>query len=161
MNVRVRRVREDDVDGLVDLTLLAFVPVFKSFRRLLGPVIYSQIWPDWRKSQREAVESFSRDPGSRVVLVAEVDGKVVGLVVYQPDNRSKKAEVVFLAVHPDYQNRGVGTQLNKHALEEMQLAGVHLAIVETGGESSHAAARRTYEKAGYTALPLVRYFKKL
>jgi len=161
MDLRIRRARESDVDELVDLTLLAFVPVFKSFRGLLGPVIYSQIWPDWRKSQREAVESFCRDPGSRVVLVAEVEGKVVGLVVYQPDSKNKKAEVVFLAVHPDYQNRGVGTELNRHALEEMGLAGVNLAVVETGGESSHAAARRTYEKAGYTALPLIRYFKKL
>ena len=36
-----------------------------------------------------------------------------------------------------------------------------LAQVETGGDVSHAPARRAYEKAGYTGLPLVRYFKTL
>ncbi len=161
MTITIRRVRDTDVDALVELTLMAFVPVFDSFRNLLGPAIYSKIWPDWRKSQREAVEAFCSDPGKRVVLVAEAQGAVVGLVVYQPEADSDKAEVQFLAVHPDYQNRGVGTQLNERALREMKSAGVRLAVVETGGESSHAPARRSYEKAGYTALPLIRYFKEL
>ena len=35
-----------------------------------------------------------------------------------------------------------------------------LATVDTGGDGIHAPARRSYEKAGYTALPLVRYYKK-
>jgi hypothetical protein len=36
-----------------------------------------------------------------------------------------------------------------------------VATVETGGESGLAAARRTYEKAGYVLLPIARYFKNL
>jgi hypothetical protein len=35
------------------------------------------------------------------------------------------------------------------------------AMVETGGDPGHAAARRTYEKVGYVHLPIARYFKKL
>jgi hypothetical protein len=38
---------------------------------------------------------------------------------------------------------------------------MRLAVVGTGGDSGHAPARRTYEKAGYTGLPLVRYYKHL
>jgi hypothetical protein len=38
---------------------------------------------------------------------------------------------------------------------------MRLARVETGGDPSHAPARRSYENAGYTGLPLVRYFKDL
>jgi GNAT superfamily N-acetyltransferase len=64
-------------------------------------------------------------------------------------------------VHPDRQNRGIGTRLNEWALARMKEAGVELADVSTGGDESHAPARRSYEKAGYTALPLVRYYKKL
>ena len=161
MDLNIRRAHDTDVDALVELTLLAFVPVFDSFRNVLGPAIYTRIWPDWRASQREAVEAFCRDPGNRAVLVAEVDGTVVGLIVYQPQAAGSTVEVVFLAVHPEYQNRGIGTRLNERALEEMRLAGAKLAVVETGGECSHVPARRTYEKAGYTALPLVRYFKEL
>jgi hypothetical protein len=36
-----------------------------------------------------------------------------------------------------------------------------VAMVETGGDSGHAPARRDYEKAGYTLLPVARYFKAL
>ncbi|PVC90671.1 GNAT family acetyltransferase [Streptomyces sp. CS090A] len=43
----------------------------------------------------------------------------------------------------------------------MKEAGVTLASIWTGGDPGHAPARRTYEKAGYTALPLVRYYKAL
>jgi hypothetical protein len=43
----------------------------------------------------------------------------------------------------------------------MREAGMKLAVVGTGGDPGHAPARRSYEKAGYTGLPLVRYYKDL
>jgi len=69
--------------------------------------------------------------------------------------------VVLLAVHPEFQKRGIATQLNEAALDAMKAVGAKLAIVETGGDDGHAPARRAYEKAGYTGLPIVRYFKDL
>ncbi|HJE58634.1 MAG TPA: hypothetical protein K8V84_09005 [Nocardiopsis listeri] len=39
--------------------------------------------------------------------------------------------------------------------------GVRVAVVETGGDPGHAPARATYAKAGFTSLPIVRYFKDL
>jgi hypothetical protein len=36
-----------------------------------------------------------------------------------------------------------------------------VAVVETGGDPEHAAARRTYERAGCVQLPIARYFKNL
>jgi ribosomal protein S18 acetylase RimI-like enzyme len=157
----IRRVRGADIEALVHLTLLAFVPIFESFRALLGPAVYHLIWPDWRKSQKEAVESLCGDSSGKSVLVAEVDKKPVGFLVYEIQSGEEKGQVLLIAVHPDHQNRGIGTELNQRALEEMKAAGVKLAVVETGGESSHAPARRSYEKSGYVGLPLVRYFKSL
>jgi len=43
----------------------------------------------------------------------------------------------------------------------MKESGMKLAVVGTGGDPGHAPARRSYEKAGYTGLPLVRYYKVL
>ena len=34
-----------------------------------------------------------------------------------------------------------------------------LAVAATGGDPGHAPARRSYEKSGYTALPLVRFYR--
>jgi ribosomal protein S18 acetylase RimI-like enzyme len=90
-----------------------------------------------------------------------VDAAAVGFVAYKLNESSKEGEVIMLAVHPDHQNRGIGTELNRFALERLSEAGMILAAVGTGGDPGHAPARRSYEKAGYTPLPLVRYYKKL
>lgn len=149
-----------DIDAIVELSLLAWEPVFHSFARILGPAIYPALYPDWRKSQSEGVAGVCRDREKYHTLVAECDRRVVGFIAYElKPGDEKTGEVVLLAVHPDYQNGGIGTALNQRALAEMCAAGVRMAIVETGGDDSHAPARRSYEKAGYTGLPIVRYFK--
>jgi ribosomal protein S18 acetylase RimI-like enzyme len=158
VSLEIRPVRDSDVEALVELTLLAFVPVFESFEALLGPSIYRHIWPDWRKCQSDGVKEMCREAAKNPVLVAEVDGRPVGLVAYSIDAEADKGQTIFLAVHPEHQCHGVGTELNRRALQEIERAGVRLAVVETGGDPSHAPARRSYEKAGYTLLPLARYF---
>jgi len=157
----IRPVRDEDVEALVQLTLAAFEPVFLSFERMLGPAIYGRIWPDWRASQRKGVETLCRDRDKHVVWVAERNGTPVGFIACDLHPQERTAEVQLIAVHPVHQNRGVGTALNRFALERMRESGVKLAHVDAGGDQSHAPARRAYEKAGYVPMPLVRYFKDL
>jgi ribosomal protein S18 acetylase RimI-like enzyme len=158
---KIRRIRSQDVEAVVRLSLAAWAPVFASFRQILDTDIYQTIWPEWQKSQRESIETVCQDGDQTPVLVAEVDGRVVGFLAYELRPQDKTAEVVFLAVDPVYQNQGIGTELNRFALERMKESGTELAVVETGGDPSHAPARRSYEKAGYTGLPVVRYYRKL
>ena len=159
MNWQIRTSDDKDLDEIVEVSLLAWEPVFVSFRKILGPEIYSFLYPNWQESQKEGVEAFCKDREKVRVLVAELGGRVVGFLAYQI--RGQTGEVELLAVHPDYQSLGIGTELNNRALEEMKAAGVVMVEVGTGGDESHAPARRSYEKAGYTALPLVRYYKRL
>jgi ribosomal protein S18 acetylase RimI-like enzyme len=161
MDSHIRPFHQDDLDAVVRLSLLAWIPVFRSFKQVLGHEIYSRIWPDWQKSQKEGVENVCQAPEKHSVWVAELDGTVVGFIVIELHDSDKSGQVILLAVHPDYQNRGIGTDLNVFALERMKESGTKLAVVETGGDPGHAPARRSYEKAGYTGLPLVRYFKSL
>ncbi|HBX68642.1 MAG TPA: GNAT family N-acetyltransferase [Chloroflexi bacterium] len=160
MNYQIRTFATQDLDEIVELSLLAWEPIFVSFRSILGPQIYPILYPNWRKSQQEGVESLCQDEKMNV-WVAEAAEKVVGFVAYELNHENKTGEVMLLAVHPDYQNDGIGTALNLQALKAMKAAGMKLAVVGTGGEDSHAPARRSYEKAGYTPLPLVRYYKDL
>jgi GNAT superfamily N-acetyltransferase len=67
----------------------------------------------------------------------------------------------MVAVDPDHQGGGIGTALTEFGLDRLKDAGMKVAMVETGGDPGHAAARRTYEKAGYVLLPVARYFKNL
>jgi ribosomal protein S18 acetylase RimI-like enzyme len=161
MKLTIRVLTSQDVEAVVRLSLAAWAPVFRSFRQILGAGIYHAIWPEWRKSQAESIEAVCQDGTETTILVAETDGLVVGFVAFQFHSQGRTAEVVFLAVDPAYQNQGIGTELNLAALERMMEVGAELALVETGGDPSHAPARRSYEKAGYTGLPLVRYYKTL
>jgi hypothetical protein len=40
-------------------------------------------------------------------------------------------------------------------------AVVRVAMIGTGGDPGHAPARRVYESADYTLMPMARYFKAL
>jgi GNAT superfamily N-acetyltransferase len=150
-----------DLDEVVQLSLLAWEPVFISFERIMGPKIYPLIYPDWRAKQAEVVEGICKDKEKNSVLVAEMDGKVLGFLSYVLHEENATGEVQLLAVHPEYQNLGIGTELNLIALQKMRAAGMKVAEVGTGGDEGHAPARRSYEKAGYIPLPLVRYYKDL
>jgi ribosomal protein S18 acetylase RimI-like enzyme len=155
----MRSFNESDLVEIVELSLLAWEPIFESMEKVLGSRIFHLIWPDWKKSQAEGVGGACRATDKYHALVAELDGRVVGFIAYEL--KGETGEVVLLAVHPEFQKRGIATQLNVAALDAMKAAGMKMAIVETGGEDGHAPARRAYEKAGYTGLPLVRYFKDL
>jgi len=161
MDVQIRPLSGDDIEGVVQLSLLAWAPVFRSFEQVLGTRIYAAIYPNWRKQQRAVVEGVCKDGGGCTVYVAQVGETVAGFVAYAVNDEEHTGEVELLAVHPAYQNRGIGTQLNTFALDRLKESGARLAVVGTGGDPGHAPARRSYEKAGYTALPLVRYYKAL
>ncbi len=161
MNVKLRPVSNQDVPTLVELTLQAFVPIFESFPRILGDSIYQKIWPDWKASQTQGVRTLCENSGQHSVLVADLDGEPVGFVAYDMNDDSKVGTIQLIAVRPDHQNRGIGTELCRAATQDMKELGMQLTSVETAGDPSHAPARQAYEKAGYVRLPLVRYFKSL
>ncbi|GCE19442.1 GNAT family N-acetyltransferase [Dictyobacter kobayashii] len=160
MSVSIRLMFDEDMEPIVQLSLLAWAPVFDSFQQVLGERIYALMYPNWKRQQQEVVEKYCRDEQT-IVYVANVDGRVAGFITYTINDEDKTGEVDLLAVHPEYQNRGIGTELNTFVFERMKERGIKLAVVGTGGDPGHAPARRSYEKAGYIGLPLMRYYKDL
>ena len=161
MRPRILPYEDHDAGAMVDLSLRAWVPVFASLERALGAEIFRRQHPDWREDQRRAVENVYTSQDSQV-WVAEVGASVVGFLAVELDRPERSmGEISMLAVDPGHQGGGIGTALTEFALDRLRDAGMTVAMVETGGDPGHAAARRTYEKAGYVLLPIARYFKNL
>jgi ribosomal protein S18 acetylase RimI-like enzyme len=149
------------LDAVIRLSLRAWTPVFDSIEKAMDLDVYREFYPDgWRVSQQNAVEEVCAAEDTKVWVAIE-SGSTVGFVAVKLDSESRMGEIYMVAVDPDYQRRGIGTALMEFALDSMKVAGMSVAMVETGGDPGHAPARCTYEKLGFGLLPIARYFKKL
>ena len=149
-----------DEQPVVELALRAWAPVLSSLEHALGREIFIRLHGEWRQYQEKAVRDILADDATQV-WVAEAARGVVGFVAAKPHPERQLGEIWMQAVDPEEQGRGIGTALTEVATGWLRDAGMTVAMVETGGDSGHAPARRVYEKAGYTLLPVARYFKAL
>ena len=148
------------LEAVVELSLRAWAPVFASIESMMDPEVYREQHPDWRVTQRAAVEATCGDPEVPVWVALE-NGRVAGFTALKLHADDRIGEIYMIAVDPDFQRRGIARALTEHALAWFQEQGMSTAMVDTGGDPGHAPARRTYESAGFRALPIARYFKKL
>lgn len=160
MPARLRPLEPADLPGVVELSLRAWEPVFTSLRAVLGDEVFLRLYPDWRSEQVRAVTATCTSTRMSAT-VADEAGAPVGFVAFAADPATRLGVIEMLAVDPDRQGAGIGTALTSFALRALRAAGMQVAMVETGGDAGHAAARRTYERAGCTLLPIARYFKPL
>ena len=158
MTVRIRPFDPRDRTAVLELSIRAWEPVFASLEAVLGSPLFHLLHPDWRRDQTNAVDGALRDETMRV-WVAETDDGVIGFTATLLHEARKIGEIYMIAVDPQAQQAGTGSQLTRFALQRFAEAGMEVAMVETGGDPGHAPARRTYEKAGFAALPVVRYFQ--
>lgn len=159
MDPLIRPFTKLDRDAVVELSLRAWAPVFASLKEALrGSGVYEAQYPDWRASQRQAVQDACEDDSVQV-WVAEVDRAVAGFTAAKLHESDRMGEIHMLAVDPPFQRRGIASRLTEAATRWIADAGMTTVMVETGGDPGHAPARATYEKAGFTLLPISRYFK--
>ena len=157
----IREFRGDDLAAIVEFSLRAWEPVFGSVRNVLGDDIFLRLHPDWKEDQADAVRSACTNE-ERDVFVAVTDGRPVGFVAVALNAFHEGMGVIdIIGVDPDFQRRGVSTQLTEFATEHMRSRGMDIAVVETGGDPGHQPARAAYEAAGFTLLPIARYFRLL
>jgi GNAT superfamily N-acetyltransferase len=160
VQLQIRRFHQRDAADIIDLSLRAWEPVFESLEATLGRTILLRLHPDWRCDQRRAVEDVLATEAIEVWVASSADG-IAGFAAIKLSEEKRMGEVYMIAVDPRYQRNGVGAQLMSFALDRMRDGGMTVAMVDTGGDPGHAPARHVYEKAGFTLLPIARYFKAL
>ena len=145
----IRSANDSDAPHLEDVRRAAFAPVFASFRAILGEDISQVTQAHDDQAQAEYLASLLIPESGWELYVAEHAGLVVGFVSVQLNRETSIGEIGLNAVHPDWAGEGIGTAMYDVVLERMREAGMRVATVSTGGDSSHAPARRAYQKAGF------------
>lgn len=161
-DIVIRDLKTADIEAVVDIALAAWEPIYAQFRKTLGDELFAAAHPGWRKEKARQVRAACEPDDRATVCVAEKHGRVVGFVTFYADDASRIGAIGNNAVHPDFQGQGIGPRLYEHVFGRLRKMGMRFVKVHTGLDPSHAAARRAYEKVGFTIqLPSVRYYRKL
>jgi GNAT superfamily N-acetyltransferase len=159
--IEIREFEDRDLDAVVEFALRAWEPVFTSVREVLGDDLFLRLHPDWRENQAEAVRSSCTND-ERDVFVAVADNRPVGFVAVALNAfHERMGWIEIIGVDPAYQRRGISSRLTEFAIDHMRSGGMDVVVVETGGDPGHRPARAAYEAAGFSLLPIARYFRLL
>jgi ribosomal protein S18 acetylase RimI-like enzyme len=162
MSFLIRAYAPSDLSALHAIRAAAFAPVFASFRAIVGPEIAALGLATVEQEQADLLDAIATPDSGHAIGVAQVAAAPAGFVSWKPNIAPGIGEITLNAVHPDHGGKGIGTALYEHALAALKAAGMQLATVGTGGDPSHAPARRAYEKAGFSVhLPSIYMYRKL
>jgi ribosomal protein S18 acetylase RimI-like enzyme len=158
--VSIRPYVDTDWEAILQVCLASFSSIHGSFQDLLGNHLFALVYPDWKASHKEYLRSLTSTSERKHFLVVEENGSIVGFIHYEMDNK-KRGTIGLNAVHPSRQGKGIGTFMYEHVLQIMREHGTQYVSVSTGGDPSHTAARRAYEKLGFVPIPVANYYKTL
>ena len=152
-----------DLPALHRIRAAAFAPVFASFRTIVGEEIAAVAFASAEAEQARDLDEICADGSAHELLVAMLgDERIVGFVALSVDQAARTGEIGLNAVDPGFAGRGIGTAMYEAALARMKALGAVVATVGTGGDASHAAARRAYAKAGFgPGVPSVHLYRLL
>ena len=123
MNPTIRKMMVEDVPAVVELDQKSF----------------SLPWPE-----RSFRFELTDNPASRC-WVAELDGKVVGMIVVWLI--IDEAHVATVATDPEYRRQGIGKRLLSYALLNLMQEGARSSFLEV--RESNLPAQEMYRKFGY------------
>lgn len=137
--MRTREATEADIPAMIGLLGYLFTQE-------------AEFAPD-EAAQRRGLEMILGDPKAGVLLVAEDDGRMVGMVglLYTASTAlgGRVALLEDMVVAPEARNAGVGRALLEAAIARASSAGCRRITLLTDG--GNADAQRFYERAGFSA----------
>lgn len=162
MSFLIRAYAQSDLPTLHIIRAAAFAPVFASFRSIVGSEIAALGLTTVEQEQADLLDMIAQPGSGHTLAVAETNDVLAGFVSWKTNIAPGIGEITLNAVHPDHGGKGIGTALYAHALAALKAAGMLVATVGTGGDPSHAPARRAYEKAGFSVhIPSIYMYRKL
>jgi acetyltransferase len=101
---------------------------------------------------------ISRIGDGNIILVSEVGDRIVGVVIVTPERRSNgrhRGELRKLIVHSNFQNQGIGAELEATACLIAKRVGLSLLCLDSATDFLVA---RTYEQWGWQKVGSIPHF---
>ena len=158
-DITIISAEQEHISAAGDIAVIAWAAIHEAYIERMGKEMHDEILAGWQDRKRKSVETSLLAGRGYVALV---DGIVAGFISYRVNPDNKTGEIMENAVSPDFRGMGIGTKMYEFVLEKMRTEGMKYASVSTGLDDGHAAARRSYEKAGFEKnLPSIKYFMEL
>ena len=159
MDIKIVRCEEKHIEDAINLTYIAWQPIFDGYRKELGDKMFNEYYSGWKETKYKRVyEGLTSERG----YVALIENKVVGFIFYIVDDKTKTGIVEENAVSSECRGLGIAQKMYDFVFDKMRGEGMVYSMVSTGLDDAHAPARRAYEKAGFDrGIPNIRYYKEL
>lgn len=159
---RIRLFKAEDLPRLHEIRVAAYRPVFQSFRSIVGETIAQIAIAQDELDQAAHLDTICKPDAAQEMHVVDLDNEIVAFCALSLNDRTGIGEIGLNAVDPARQGHGIGTWMYAAMLDRLKRAGMKVATVGTGGDPSHAPARRAYQKAGFgPSIPGVYYYTTL
>jgi RimJ/RimL family protein N-acetyltransferase len=138
----VRRPTETDAQSIIDYSKILFASTDQVLTTLEEYTITLENEKAW-------INNFNQNPNA-LVLVAEVEKQIVGLLFFVPQTKKKNSHTgeFGVSVHPDFQRKGIGRSLVENLLTWAQanktIEKVFLNVFVTNGR-----AIKLYQDLGF------------
>lgn len=143
------------------LSRAAWAPAFAGMAAEMPRFVWQAFYPAGWEARLDADIAAFLERQDAMTWLAHAGSRLSGFVGVLMHPEDRMGEIHVLAVAPGAQRSGVARRLMARAEAGIAAAGMEMAMVETGGDAGHAPARAFYAAAGYTQLPVARYFKPL
>ena len=126
--MKIRPFRPSDLETLKTITAICFdgVSIDQNIEQLHG-LIHGKDWR-WRKKRHIDDDAAVNAAG---ILVAEVDGQIVGYISSRVDPATRIGGIPNFAVLPAFQQHGIGRRLLEEAVAYLAAEGMTYARIET------------------------------
>jgi ribosomal protein S18 acetylase RimI-like enzyme len=143
----IRKYQRSDLETLRQITAICFegVSIDKNIEDKFG--IINEL--DWTQRKMPHIND-DVEANADGVFVAEIDGEVAGYITTNVNHQTKIGGIPNLSVHPNFQQRGLGTELIETALVYLKEEGMLYSRIETLDQNPIGTA--FYPKMGFVEI---------
>ena len=140
MNLTIRKMKIADIEAVQNVAR-------ESWNATYEDIIPDQIQQNFLK-MAYSNEMMEQRLSQSLILVAEVDNRVVGFANYSPVNHDGKVELVALYIYPDQQAKGIGTALLKEGINLSEgVKEIYLNV-----EKANEMGKNFYQAKGFNTI---------